>query len=329
MSFERSGVAPTTAETQEGFWHKVDRELDLLGVGFKAIPAAAKEELTKHPIETGLKVGAAVGLGVAFGYFTHSSAPVPWIVQTLGIGVGVASIGSGLGATGSALIDNWHSANRWQQNVDVMQHNFAPFAFDTGLTLAGSLAGGLAGRKLSARFPLSEPAWLSQSTSDRGMFRPSYEPALGSSASDTVEPVVRDSAQMRVKPVVESLNAGATPALPEAAVTPKGPPPYELRKLGWRGFDQLDWVDGMKRKYPEMQTIASNASAYTKFDHETPLHALLDRAAPADVPFIQEYFRGKLGLEELSCQLSGAGAGLCDKRAAFTQIVDLLGKKLG
>ena len=35
---------------------------------------------------------------------------------------------------------------------------------------------------------------------------------------------------------------------------------------------------------------------------------------------IHNYFMGKLGLEELSCRMNGAGSGNCDKRTAFFEI---------
>ncbi len=94
---------------------------------------------------------------------------------------------------------------------------------------------------------------------------------------------------------------------------------YKLFALGWRGFDALDWVSQLLKTYPLVKEIASKSSSISGLMLEE-LDALLTSASKQDRPLIHDYFVGKLALEELSCRANGAGAGACDKRAAFRQI---------
>jgi len=97
---------------------------------------------------------------------------------------------------------------------------------------------------------------------------------------------------------------------------------FGLRRLGWKGFEELRWVDDLLTRYPQIKTITLNTSMIlgTKLAEVSQLFA---DAAPEDRPAIRSYFVGKLALEKLSCDLGGAGAGMCDKFGAFLKIFDL------
>ncbi len=97
---------------------------------------------------------------------------------------------------------------------------------------------------------------------------------------------------------------------------------FNLRKLGWRGFESLPWVLTLKGKYPQIETIAYYTSSIlgARLDEVT---ALFTEAAGQDRAGIRSYFVAKLALEKLSCDASGAGAGMCDKFAAYLQIFEL------
>lgn len=97
---------------------------------------------------------------------------------------------------------------------------------------------------------------------------------------------------------------------------------WDLTHLGWRGFEQLDWVSDITNKYPECVHIAHTCSS---MDQDKPyldqVKDLMDSAtSAADKKGIHNYFMGKLGLEELSCRNSGGAGGLCDKKGAFIDI---------
>lgn len=98
---------------------------------------------------------------------------------------------------------------------------------------------------------------------------------------------------------------------------------WSLSRVGWRGFEALPWVKSLKGQYPEIERIATTCSG-PRGEHLAATRKLLADAEPADVPAIQSYFSGKLALEELSCQRNGAGAGACDKRAAYLAIYDVM-----
>ncbi len=97
---------------------------------------------------------------------------------------------------------------------------------------------------------------------------------------------------------------------------------FELRKLGWMGFENLTWVRELKTRYPTIETIATNTSAILGV-RLAEVTQLFSEAAAADRPVIRSYFVAKLALEKLSCDFSGAGAGMCDKYSAYMQIFDL------
>lgn len=94
---------------------------------------------------------------------------------------------------------------------------------------------------------------------------------------------------------------------------------FGLRQKGWRGFDELPWVKEVKQRFPSAISLAQSCSAHRP-EYRQQAVELFDACAPSDRPLLRDYFAGKLGLEELSCQLSGAGAGSCDKRAAYMEI---------
>lgn len=91
---------------------------------------------------------------------------------------------------------------------------------------------------------------------------------------------------------------------------------------GWMGFDRQPFVQAVYRDYPEARELAQTCSSHRP-EYQTQARELFEGAAPEDRPRLGDYFLGKLALEELSCRLSGAGAGLCDKRAAFLKIWEI------
>lgn len=94
---------------------------------------------------------------------------------------------------------------------------------------------------------------------------------------------------------------------------------FGLRSKGWMGFDKLEWVQDVKERYPAAIQLAQSCSSH-KPEFKQQAQELFDSTPAGDRPLLRDYFAGKLGLEELSCQMNGAAAGLCDKRAAFMQI---------
>jgi len=98
---------------------------------------------------------------------------------------------------------------------------------------------------------------------------------------------------------------------------------WELDKVGWRGFESLPWVTALHKKYPAVPRIASTCSSHDN-RYRDEVTELLGDIEPADFGDVKSYFVGKLALEELSCRLSGAGGGMCDKRAAYLVIFDMM-----
>jgi len=91
---------------------------------------------------------------------------------------------------------------------------------------------------------------------------------------------------------------------------------------GWMGFDRQPFVQAVYRDYPAAQELAHTCSSHRP-EYQAQARELFESAAPEDRQRLGDYFLGKLALEELSCRLSGAGAGLCDKRAAFIKIWEI------
>jgi len=94
---------------------------------------------------------------------------------------------------------------------------------------------------------------------------------------------------------------------------------FGLRQKGWRGFDELPWVKEVKERFPAAVSLAQSCSAHRP-EYRQQAVDLFEATPQSDRALLRDYFAGKLGLEELSCQLSGSGAGSCDKRAAYMEI---------
>lgn len=94
---------------------------------------------------------------------------------------------------------------------------------------------------------------------------------------------------------------------------------FGLRQKGWRGFDQFAWVQEVKERFPAAVHLAQTCSSHRP-EYKGQAEDLFYSAPLEERPRLRDYFLGKLGLEELSCQMNGAGAAMCDKRAAFREI---------
>lgn len=101
---------------------------------------------------------------------------------------------------------------------------------------------------------------------------------------------------------------------------------FNLPSLGWQGFEDSDWVKELLQKYPLLFDISRKTSIINGVMLEE-LEGILALASLAERKLIQDFFVGKLALEELSCRMNGAGAGACDRRAAFMQIFYSLQKQ--
>jgi hypothetical protein len=98
---------------------------------------------------------------------------------------------------------------------------------------------------------------------------------------------------------------------------------FNLRRLGWRGFEALPWVRDILARYPAAAELAATCSSHRQADYEKKAHRLFAEVAPQDFDALHSYFVGKLALEDLSCQLNGAAAAACDKRAAYLGIWEI------
>ena len=115
MPFDRTITHQDSAQPEEGFWHKAGREIDLFGAGL-AVPAAAKDQIVNQPVKTAVEFAASVALSGALVYATQG--------QGLGTVLGAAtSVGFVAGSAKffttsiGAFVDNWHSAEHWQNNA--------------------------------------------------------------------------------------------------------------------------------------------------------------------------------------------------------------------
>ena len=97
---------------------------------------------------------------------------------------------------------------------------------------------------------------------------------------------------------------------------------WGLLQKGWMGFDQSPWVAQLKEDYPQALRLAQTCSIHRP-EFREQASELFQTAPAEDRPRLRDYFAGKLGLEELSCRRSGAGAGMCDKRSAFQEIYQI------
>lgn len=98
----------------------------------------------------------------------------------------------------------------------------------------------------------------------------------------------------------------------------------EMRALGWQRFDQLDWVAALLKRLPIVERFVYRSS-FADLEKFNPLLAELLREVPkADRPWLRRYIHGKLLLEQISGAAHGAGAGSCDKMAAYNATLDAL-----
>ena len=97
---------------------------------------------------------------------------------------------------------------------------------------------------------------------------------------------------------------------------------FGLASKGWMGFDKLPWVAELKKDCPAAIKLAETCSSHDPIFRDQA-NDLFAHAQPQDRQRIQDYFAGKTGLEELSCRRSGPEGGLCDKKGAFYQILDI------
>lgn len=104
---------------------------------------------------------------------------------------------------------------------------------------------------------------------------------------------------------------------------------WDLQHLGWRGFQQLDWVEDITNKYPEAVNIAHTCSSHTPGYLDQVEDLFSNIKTEDDKKGVHNYFVGKLGLEELSCRNSGGAGGLCDKKRAYLEICQLTSTLIG
>jgi hypothetical protein len=134
----------------ESFGSKVLRELDLAGVGIRAMPSAAVDAFTERPLETTGKLAAAAGISLAIAYTTRSPGSLRTAVQSLGVSMGVSAtldMGKRLTPVASAFVDNWDSSANKAAHEAVMRQQFAPLACDLAMAgIVGGVVGARAGR---------------------------------------------------------------------------------------------------------------------------------------------------------------------------------------
>ncbi len=92
---------------------------------------------------------------------------------------------------------------------------------------------------------------------------------------------------------------------------------------GWRAFSNDEWVVYLLARYPIIQDIVACCSSLRANALQQQICMVNNIAASAgqDTALIVAFFAAKLGLEELSCRMSGAGARSCDKRSAYWAIL--------
>lgn len=95
---------------------------------------------------------------------------------------------------------------------------------------------------------------------------------------------------------------------------------------GWRAFNSEEWVVYLLARYPVIQSTALSCSSLQPEALQEQIRVVINIATSAgeDQALIVAFFAAKLGLEELSCRLNGAGARLCDKRLAYWAILQSL-----
>jgi len=95
---------------------------------------------------------------------------------------------------------------------------------------------------------------------------------------------------------------------------------------GWRAVYGDEWVIYVLARYPIIQQIALSCSVLRPEALQEQIRIILTTARNAgdDRALVVAFFAVKLGLEELSCRLNGAGARSCDKRAAYWKVLQSL-----
>jgi hypothetical protein len=94
---------------------------------------------------------------------------------------------------------------------------------------------------------------------------------------------------------------------------------YDLRKLGWKGFNKLDWAEFLLEKYPSVPLIllSCNIGKPASF---AALEEVADEMSPDDRHMLRDYIIGKLGLEELNCK---TGSRCADRRSALHRCAEI------
>lgn len=97
---------------------------------------------------------------------------------------------------------------------------------------------------------------------------------------------------------------------------------YDLTRLGWQGFDKLDWAVALLAKHPSIPVImiATHSGSQSSFD---ALQALAAGMSAEDRHRFRDYIIGKLALEELSCRRNGPGSGASQSLAAMHRCAEL------
>ncbi|MDZ4833445.1 MAG: hypothetical protein SGJ27_06665 [Candidatus Melainabacteria bacterium] len=97
---------------------------------------------------------------------------------------------------------------------------------------------------------------------------------------------------------------------------------YDLRSLGWKGFDELEWVAALLKKHPKISTVLIGTLKLTEASFNA-VQSLADTMKPEERYRLRDYIIGKLALEELSCNRHGSGAGSCETRTALHRCVEI------
>ena len=183
-SIDRLSNAAETLRQTDTLHDKFSREAQLLLIGVQSMPAAARQQIEEHPFSTAGKLAFSIGLSTYLAYKTQGRSFTLFGSKTLGtgaqhalLGVGVAGISDSLSylkPSFDAFADAAKSDHNWQQDVQVMRTNLAPFLFDASLMTAGSIGGSLLGRQLY-RNTLFEPKL--PALTERGLLPPGIHEA--------------------------------------------------------------------------------------------------------------------------------------------------------
>ncbi len=97
---------------------------------------------------------------------------------------------------------------------------------------------------------------------------------------------------------------------------------YDLRRIGWEGFNKLDWAAALLAKYDSIPVIliATFGNTAASFD---ALQALAATMSPEDRNRLRDYIIGRLALEDLSARRNGAGCGASESLQALTRCAEM------